>query len=135
VEFPTYVEGYAWQWSGGAVNRTHATGIKVTAGHTATANADLKPEGVINGKAIAAGWEQVDTEVVAVDTESGDYAGFHGWPEFETGVYSLTGLNDQKVNVIFRNQSWTREMLNVTYPRTLTTHDGKTMNNINFSVR
>jgi hypothetical protein len=38
------------------------------------------------------------------------------------------------VTVIFRNQSWAPPF-GVAYPRTLTTHDGKTINNINFSVR
>jgi hypothetical protein len=133
VEFPAYDDAHAWQWSGGSVNRTHAAGVKVTVGGTATANADLLPTAVIKGNAVSAGREPVDTEVVAVDAESGDYAGFHGWPEFGTGAYTLTGLGNQRVWVVYRAQSWAPPFT-VRYKDRLTTRTAKTIDNIDFSL-
>jgi hypothetical protein len=130
VEFPDVDSGYAWQWSGGAANRAKATSVQVHAGGTTTLNATLKPTGKITGTATAAGREPVDTEVVAVDTVTGDYAGFRGWPD-ETTIYTIQGLTDQKVTVIFRSQDWARPSFSMSWPVDVTTHAGQTVSGIN----
>jgi len=132
VVFPS-VETYAWQWSGGAVNRRDATGVRVTAGGTATANAALRPAGRITGTATYAGKEPVDTQVVAVDTVTGDYAGFQGWPA-EAGRYAVSGLNDQTVTVYFRSQLWDPDQFTARYPRSVRTRPGRTVSGINFAL-
>jgi Carboxypeptidase regulatory-like domain len=136
VEFPDYglpdsLPAHAWQWSGGGVNRHTATKVTVKAGGTATADADLRPAGFITGTAKAAGRETVLTQVTAVDTETDDYTGFRGAPD-ENGKYILAGVNDERVRVYFTSAAGGPDF-NVRYPRTLTTHSGKSIQGVNFS--
>jgi hypothetical protein len=134
IQVADYDGVYAWGWSGGGVNRRDAAGIKVTAGGTATANVPLRRSGRITGTAKASGRVPVDTEVVAVDTVTGDYAGFHGIPD-ENGRYTVVGLNDVTVAVYFTSAVWSPDPFSFRYSRTLHPHPGRTVSGINFAVK
>jgi hypothetical protein len=132
VEFTDVDGGYAWQWSGDAANRHKATAVAVKAGHTATANAALRPSGRITGTAWYGGRDGVDTQVLAVDADTGDVAGFHGVPG-DGGAYTIVGLGDQQVEVVFTAAEWASPFT-YRHPGTVATHAGKTVTGIDFLI-
>lgn len=74
VEFGT--DDHAWQWSGGAANRAHATPITATVGGTATSDASLAAGTTITVSVVDSTGESCsDAVAIVVSAETGEAVG------------------------------------------------------------
>jgi hypothetical protein len=93
--------GYAWQWSGGAVNRKHAAPVTVTAGKATNASAALSPGATVRGTVVdAAGAPMTQATVSVINSETGDAAGASSVDEPGTGSH-LVHVLPQTVKITY----------------------------------
>lgn len=102
LQFADSVPGrYAWEWSGGAVDRYGAHRISVPADGTANADALLDPGGVIAGEIRNAAGDPIFANVYVFSARTGDYAA----SQTSTGgaggdaTYRVTSLHTQDVKI------------------------------------
>jgi hypothetical protein len=100
VIYPDYRGGYAWEWLGGTPDRRESRLVKVDAGHTKTANHQLRAAGQLTGRIVNSQLPPFFVTLDAVNARTGEYIAPDGTVT-SSFVYTFRGLATQRITILY----------------------------------